>query len=204
MKTLSTGIKTTGVTGAQGAQGAQGFQGAGIQGHQGNAGAQGLQGFVGAQGAQGLQGNQGSTGPSAFNISCLLTGGPGGTITHDTWTVVAYDEEAYDTDGMHSTSVENTKITVPSAGKYLVMGLAYFDNDDETDGIREIAFRVNGDATNYGRSTSSGLYDLSTESIVELSLAASDYIEMYVYQNSGNSLPLMASDTFFLVRKIGL
>lgn len=206
MKTISTGIKVTGPQGAQGAQGAQGLAPQGLQGTTGAQGLQGAQGAQGFQGAQGSQGNQGSTGEGTFNVSCLLKNGAA-TITDDTFTVVAWGTgtEVYDTDSMHSTTVENTRITVPSAGKYLIMGQAQVDTGD-TDGKREIAFRVNGNATNYARFTQLGTnVGVGLNTICELNLAANDYVEMFVYQNSGSNLDLIEDDrTWFSVRKIGV
>lgn len=42
------------------------------------------------------------------------------SIPHNTTTTIAFDDEEFDNDGMHSTSVNNSRITIRTAGIYTI------------------------------------------------------------------------------------
>ena len=55
---------------------------------------------------------------------CLIWNSSDQSISADTGTILNFDSEVFDTDAFHSTSTNNSRITVPSgkAGKYLITG----------------------------------------------------------------------------------
>ena len=119
------------------------------------------------------------------------------TISDATNTAVAYAAEYFDTDGLHDNVTENTKLTAAIAGKYAVFATVEWDSNDT--GFRQLAFRVNG--TTYvavdRRNAVVGEHTFNSLS-TEVNLAASEYVEVIVYQNSTGNLDLSANvyDTF--------
>jgi len=114
-------------------------------------------------------------------------------VAHNTWTVLPWQVEGYDTDDMFDLG-DNTKLTCRTAGKYLVTGLGVFS---PAAGRRMLRFTKNGigfaeigcglDASNYGY--------LQLITIVDL--IVNDNIEAYVYQNSSFPLNYEAIDDLF-------
>lgn len=109
------------------------------------------------------------------------------SIADNTITTITFNSERFDTDSMHSTSVNTSRLTCNTAGVYMIG--AHIGIASNATGIRNvyiylngttyiainIAPAVNGDASIYSVST---LYEL----------AATDYVELRVYQNSTGSL----------------
>jgi len=79
---------------------------------------------------------------------CRLTNSANISITTSgTAQALTFDTETYDVNGMHSTSVNTSRITVPSdgAGTYHITASVRFANN--ATGFREIQFRINGTTT---------------------------------------------------------
>lgn len=53
------------------------------------------------------------------------------SLPNNATTVVTFDSERYDTDGMHSTSVNTSRITVNTAGVYIVTAHVTFSSDTD-------------------------------------------------------------------------
>jgi hypothetical protein len=103
--------------------------------------------------------------------------------------ILTFDLEAFDTDAFHSTSVNNSRITIPAGkgGKYLVNSIVGFASNGS--GIRSVSLYKNGSYINelvQGApiSGSSSYFNMSYVA----SLVATDYLEIVVYQDSGGSL----------------
>jgi hypothetical protein len=113
------------------------------------------------------------------------------SIPNATNTAVTFNSENFDTDGFHDTSTDTSRITIPTGkgGKYLITYLIVFRNNGT--GYRNVDLIKNGTvgfhSCGYAAVTSSSAYvGESGSSIVDL--AAADYFEMFVTQNSGGSL----------------
>ena len=124
---------------------------------------------------------------------CSLTKSANQTITNATATAVSFDGENFDTDAYHDNATNNSRITIPTGkgGKYVVSARATFASNITDQ--RRIQFRVNGSATNIDLFTSStGVAGepFTIQTTRFLSLAAADYVEMFVYQASGGNLTL--------------
>ena len=63
-------------------------------------------------------------------------------------TLIAFNSEMFDTDSMHSTSTNPSRITINTAGKYLVHAHVEWVQTGAA-GIRQIMFAVNGNTTNW-------------------------------------------------------
>jgi hypothetical protein len=102
---------------------------------------------------------------------------------------LTFDEEDYDTDGFHSTSVNTERLTIPTGlgGKYLVWGKTYIAahatgtriaNIYKGGAAYELADQRKPDGTNVDVLRFSSVMDLN----------AGDYIEFFVTQDSGGAL----------------
>ena len=106
------------------------------------------------------------------------------TISNATWTAVTWNSERFDTDGFHDNATNNSRMTVPSgkAGKYSVSAIIAWDNN--ATGSRYVLVRKNGADYAVTLITPSASEPSGTLSFI-INLAVSDYIEVFVYQNSG-------------------
>lgn len=101
-----------------------------------------------------------------------------------------FDSEEFDTDSYHDTVTNNTRITIPTGlGGYYELGCFISFQGNATNN-RHARFRLNGTTIVRG----SGPYITGSsngtwiQSIVVLSLAAADYVEVNVFQNSGSTI----------------
>lgn len=120
----------------------------------------------------------------------------GGTesIANNTATRVSFDAEEYDTDSMHSTVTNNSRVTATTAGKYLITANANWASN--TTGRRYLSIAKNNTTTlaQMNSAPVSGTGECGQAIVSAASLSAGDYVELEVYQNSGGSLdvtPLM-------------
>jgi hypothetical protein len=127
---------------------------------------------------------------SANFVGCAVYQSAAATsITNNTQTALAYDQESFDTDGFHSTSVNNSRITIPTGlgGYYLIRMNTRFDVSPV--GTRKGSLWINGvDTTaNPEFAPSATAYVTGIGSII-LKLNAGDYLQHYVLQSSGGAL----------------
>lgn len=112
-------------------------------------------------------------------------------ISHNTASVLAFGAERYDPSDMHSTSTNNSRVTVALAGRYRLTASAEWASNST--GFRVLNLKLNG-STVIAAVTSPAVSGVATRQLVaiEYQLAAGDYIEVEVYQNSGASLNVAA------------
>lgn len=120
------------------------------------------------------------------------------SVSNETLTAVNFNQEQFDTDGFHSNSTNNSRITIPSGkgGKYLLTGCIWWEGGT---GQRYLTIYKNGSdlaATNSlsqiaGISGKRGGVAFSQI----LDLTAGDYIQLYALQGSGGNLNL-ANDIY--------
>lgn len=103
---------------------------------------------------------------------------------------VAFDTEAADTDTMHSTSSNTSRITATTAGLYLVTGTVAFAAN--ATGYRGARIAKNGSTdvtrTQSPATAAATAHWLNIAALVRL--AAGDYVELQALQNSGGNLAL--------------
>ncbi len=119
------------------------------------------------------------------------------TINNNTNTVVLWDSEAfqpnYDTDSIHSTTTNTGRFTVPTGKGGYWMCIATVQFESNGTGIRAGDFLINTDVRTKGfRLTPSSATDTVYSASTVLKLAAADFVEFQVYQNSGTSLAIQA------------
>jgi hypothetical protein len=111
------------------------------------------------------------------------------TVSNNSLTAVAFTHEEYDTNGYHDNSVNNTRITIPSgkAGYYVIKSDGLFVNN--ANGYRELKIYKNGALTS-NPTWYNGAHNGESRLVMVHTayLAVGDYIETYVYQNSGGNL----------------
>lgn len=119
----------------------------------------------------------------------LYKSGSAQTIANNSLTAVTWETENWDTNSFHSTSTNTSRITIPAGlgGLYQVNGFISFQSGSAT-GTRDVYMGVNGG--NYyaaGRIQGNASHELIVSVNAVLQLAAGDYVEIFVYQNSGAS-----------------
>lgn len=127
---------------------------------------------------------------SAYNTTGIVA-------ASGTPTLVTFDTEAWDTDSMHSTTTNTSRILINTSGQYLIHMYARFPNN--ATGYRQINLRINSGGTSGGGNSvqtvpmaaASGQTTMVVRTM-ELTCAAGDYYEMFVQQGSGSSLTLEA------------
>lgn len=116
------------------------------------------------------------------------------SITNATVTQYDFDQESYDTDAMHSTSTNTTRVTIKTAGVYVFTAAVSWASN--TTGRRLAQFLING-ATTGPADDKSVVGGAGGEHSVTLvwsqSFAVNDYVELNVYQNSGGALNCTAT-----------
>lgn len=126
------------------------------------------------------------------------------SINDSTLTTVALDAELIDTNSLHSTVTNNSRITIAKTGLYLVFcQIAWVAN---TSGRRFATIIKNGSAIDTDLSdnrapTSAG--EARNSIFKLLSLTAGDYLEAQVLQNSGGALNIQLYSYFGVVQLSG-
>lgn len=119
--------------------------------------------------------------------ACSVYASSAQSIANATFVSLTADSEYFDNDSMHSTVTNTSRITVQTAGRYLLSAtIAYTAGT----GRRFSQFLVNG-ATGYdgdGRPAIGGGSDDKIVMTRSLVLAASDYVEVQANQNTGGAL----------------
>ena len=111
------------------------------------------------------------------------------SIATATDTALAFDTERFDTDTMHDTATNNSRLTATTAGKYRISANVSFASN--ATGYRAVWLRKNGNSANpLARVVSPPVNGAITELCVSIleNLVAADYVEVMVYQNSGGAL----------------
>lgn len=118
---------------------------------------------------------------------CHVTHSAGQSIAHNSVAILAFDTERYDPSGMHDTATNNSRVTIAAPGRYRLMaGVEWAAN---ANGQRALNLKLNG-TTVLASVLDSATAALGVRELVaiEYQLAAGDYIEVEVYQNSGGAL----------------
>lgn len=143
-----------------------------------------------------LNGNLGYTTPAAATPPAVgVTHSTSQNVLTATETVLSFNTETYDTDGMHSTVSNTGRLTATETAKFIVIGGAQFAVS-AVGNVRRLSIRKNG-TTVFARQTmapSSVAQVLQVRGL--LSLAAGDYVELQAYQDSGSTLAIASAATY--------
>ena len=120
---------------------------------------------------------------------------------------LAFDSEYDDTDSIHSTSVNNGRLTAQTAGLYEIEYSLEFA--PHATGSRTVLIRLNGStyiaATGFQADQNVGA-TINVTGGTSYNLGVGDYVELGTFQNSGGNLNVnRASDyaTVFMMTKVG-
>jgi len=132
------------------------------------------------------------------DISCKVTKSANQSIPNSTSTIITWNQEDYDTDGMHDNITNNSRITIKTAGKYSVMG--QFEWASSSTGKRIIDIMKNSVALGKANYLASG----SSQHTISFvgNLAVDDILEVRVFQDSGGSLDFLTNISYFEAHKI--
>lgn len=117
------------------------------------------------------------------------------SLAHNTVTALTFDATQFDSYGMHSNSVNNTRCTAQVAGTYLA--ICTYASAGVTGGGRNVQPAKNGVAVPY----SAGNFDASianfhiVQAAALITMSAGDYVEAWGLQNSGAALNTVANES---------
>jgi hypothetical protein len=117
------------------------------------------------------------------------------TISNNTVTAITWDAEYYDTDTLHSTSTNTSRFTVPSGkgGKWAIQASLFYNGSAV--GERRIRVYKNGtfesDSRDYFGGSGATQFSIALSNVFDL--VATDYLEIYAYQNTGGNLGVVGS-----------
>jgi len=124
------------------------------------------------------------------------------SVSHNTLTTVTFPTEQFDTADLHDVTTNTNRLTAPLAGVYLITASVYFVGGNA--GVREIILRNNG--SQFQREHAAGVttaLDTSPSISSLYRLAAGDFIDMQVFQDSGGSLNIGSSGTHLAMTWMG-
>jgi len=114
---------------------------------------------------------------------CRISQSGGQTINDATNTTITFSAEQFDTDGMHDLVTNNSRITINTAGVYLVVGSLNYTagvSDDAALNILKNGSGGNGAFVSFGpANTSAGM---TTTTV--LNLVVTDFLQLQAYQNN--------------------
>lgn len=140
-----------------------------------------------------------------------VTNTTGLSHTSGTSLLLTWDTEVADTDTMHSTGTNPSRLIATTAGLYAIVARAAFAAN--ATGIRSLDVRKNaagaaagGTRVGYDSQTPVTGAVTSIAVIMDVRLAAGDYLEAFGFQSSGGALALDATAglTLFQMRMVAL
>lgn len=118
-------------------------------------------------------------------------------IVTATPTALAFDSERFDTNAIHDTSTNNSRLTCKTAGVYVISASVQFAAN--ATGLRAVNIVVNGSVyiapMRFMAVTDAGNASLVTNTTI-YQLAVNDYVQVLVQQNSGANLNVLANGNF--------
>lgn len=131
------------------------------------------------------------------------------SIASATPTALTFDSETYDTNTIHDNVTNNSRLTAPIAGKYVVHGTVQWDFS-AAGNIRGMYFYKNGviyAALQFVPPTLAGANGNIVAGADIIDLAAGDYVELLAFQDSGGALNALGgsgANTHFGMGYIGV
>lgn len=116
----------------------------------------------------------------------ILTSNATQAIATATYTPILFQVETLDTNSLHSTSVNTSRVTIAKNGTYIITGSVLFE--PSASGLRMLELFKNGGPTHYGFRVAPTVDFFHLSLAATLNLVATDYLELQVYQTTGGSL----------------
>jgi hypothetical protein len=138
---------------------------------------------------------------AAVKVDGVGAGGTGGSvpaarayntsaqsIPNSTDTALTFNTDRYDTDNIHSTTTNTSRLTAQTAGIYAVTGEVIFAGNSSGT-FRDLYVRLNGTTTVVQQNTKpDAAYNTRATITTMYYLNAGDYVELMTYQDSGGAL----------------
>lgn len=106
-------------------------------------------------------------------------------IANATATKIALDNELYDTDNYHDNTTNNSRMTVPATGVYLITALLNWAGNAGPD----FCWLLVNNTTTIAFSDLNSAYTVSVCTLCTIAaLTAGDYVELVAYQGTGGSV----------------
>jgi hypothetical protein len=141
---------------------------------------------------------------SAAPAMCLLYNSTTQSVANNTTMVATFDSERYDTNGMHSTSVNTGRITIQTTGKYRISGYVSYANAGNTT-QRYADIRLNGSTTLWIESRNAYNGDTTSFSLGgEYDFTAGDYLELRLFHIAGGANAVTARLAATQVGSVGI
>ena len=124
------------------------------------------------------------------------------TIANNTGTTLAFNSERYDTDVIHDTTTNNSRLTCKTAGKYLITVNLWWASSAVGD--RSLCIKLNG-TTHIAIVRNTGTIRGQVNTTI-YDLAVNDYVEVIVLQTSGGVLDVQLESNFspeFMMQRLG-
>lgn len=109
-------------------------------------------------------------------------------------TTLRFNEDVYDTASLHSTGSNNSRLTAPVDGIYVITGAVQWFDDGDGDGWRSLFIALNGKPVDLGSTISApaaaavprvNSADTHQVATTQARLSAGDFVELTAWQNSG-------------------
>jgi hypothetical protein len=125
------------------------------------------------------------------------------SIPHDVLTTVTWNSEDFDTNSFHSTSTNTGRLTIPTAGKYLISVVIGWDTTGSSV-TKTVVMRKNGVDVIKSNGLGTGS-DYSTQTLQYIaSCAVNDYFDILVYQPTGSAVNvLLNSNSTYQIAYLG-
>lgn len=144
----------------------------------------------------------GGAAAAGHDISARVYHSADQNIPHDTLTILAFDSERFDTDGIHDPVTNNSRLTCQTAGKYIISATWSWAMGGT--GGRHCQLLLNGTIV-LARSYKE-YYAQSSDTLTTIyDLDVGDYLELQAYQNGGGTEVVEAAPNLspeFMMAKI--
>lgn len=136
------------------------------------------------------------------DIACKLKKSGSQNVQHNEFAVfVAFDDEDYDTAGMHSTTVNNSRATITEDGTYQIHAEVCWNTDASGSYFLEIVKNGGEVLATDVRNGGSGYFTIN-HSFAEDAFVTGDYVRLLVIQTTGSERSILSSLTRLYVRKV--
>lgn len=141
----------------------------------------------------------GTSGGSVPNICVKANRTTTQSINSATSTAIAFNAaDSYDTDSMHDTVTNNTRITFNTAGVYHITGFGVYDAS--ISGVRYLSHFINGSTQiEYTSTLGTSLGGIALIVSSDYKATVGDYVELVAYQDSGVAVDIINA-TFSAVK----
>lgn len=115
------------------------------------------------------------------------------SIANNTWVSIPLNSERWNYQSMHSTSTNNSRMTVPTgwAGRYLLTASIEFAT--AAGSYRQVRFLKNGSSASAVTAQAPSPFNHNEVLATEIALAAADYMELQAWQATGAAINVVTN-----------